>query len=53
MTGAIFLAGIFLILAGLWNRDQERLALILAAVGGILVVIAGILAIPALMPPAG
>lgn len=44
--GITLLAGAGLLLAGLWNRDRERLALALFLVGAILVVIAGVLAVP-------
>lgn len=46
-----FLVGVALVFAGLWNRDRERLALILAGIGAILIVMAGILAIPTLTNP--
>ncbi len=51
MPGILLLVGVILLLAGLWNRDRERLALILAAIGAILIVAAGIVAIPTLMTP--
>jgi uncharacterized membrane protein YiaA len=51
MSGIALLAGTALILAGLWNRDRERLALGLFVAGAILVVLAGVLAIPALTAP--
>ncbi len=51
MAGYLLGAGAVLLLAGLWNRDRERLALILAAAGAILIVTAGIVAIPTLTAP--
>jgi uncharacterized membrane protein YiaA len=51
MSGIALLAGTALILAGLWNRDRERLALGLFVAGAVLVVAAGVLAVPALTAP--
>lgn len=43
MNLILFAAGVALILAGLWNRDEERLALGLFAAGAVLVLAAGLL----------
>jgi hypothetical protein len=47
-AGIALLAGAGLLLAGLWNRDRERLAIALFAAGAVLVVLAGVLAVPGL-----
>jgi hypothetical protein len=46
MGGIVLLAGTALILAGLWHRDRERLALVLFVAGALLVVVAGLLVVP-------
>lgn len=51
MSGIALLAGTALILAGLWNRDRERLSVVLFLVGALLVVAAGVLAAPGLLSP--
>jgi uncharacterized membrane protein YiaA len=51
MSGIALLAGTALILAGLWNRDRERVALGLFIAGAVLVVMAGVFAIPTLAAP--
>jgi uncharacterized membrane protein YiaA len=51
VAGLALLAGSVLILAGLWNRDRERLAMGLFAVGALLVVLAGVLATAGLTGP--
>jgi hypothetical protein len=45
-AGIALVAGAVLLLAGLWNRDRERLAVALFAAGAVLVVLAGVLAAP-------
>lgn len=50
MTAILFVAGVIFILAGLWNRDEERLALGLFAVGALLVLVAGALLLHAFDP---
>jgi hypothetical protein len=47
---ASLITGTALILAGLWNRDRERLAVGLFAAGAVLVVLTGILALQAGVP---
>jgi hypothetical protein len=51
MSGIALLAGTALILAGLWHRDRERLALGLFVAGAVLVVLAGVIALPTIMAP--
>ena len=50
MTAILFAAGVLFILAGLWNRDEERLALGLFGVGALLVLVAGALVLHSLDP---
>jgi hypothetical protein len=45
------MAGTALILSGLWHRDRERLALGLFVAGAVLVVLAGVIALPTIMAP--
>jgi hypothetical protein len=47
-AGIALVSGALLLLAGLWNRDRERLAVALFAAGAVLVVLAGVLAAPGL-----
>jgi uncharacterized membrane protein YiaA len=51
MSGIALLAGTALILAGLWHRDRERVALGLFMAGAVLVVLAGVIALPTIMAP--
>lgn len=49
MSGIALLAGTALILAGLWHRDRERLAIMLFVAGALLVIGAGVLAAPGIL----
>jgi len=49
MSGILLLAGTVLILTGLWHRDRERLSMGLFVIGAVLVVSAGVVAVPGLM----
>jgi hypothetical protein len=51
MSGVALMAGTALILSGLWHRDRERLALGLFVAGAVLVVLAGVIALPTIMAP--
>jgi hypothetical protein len=51
MSGIALVAGTALILGGLWHRDRERLALGLFIAGAVLVVLAGVFALPTLAAP--
>jgi uncharacterized membrane protein YiaA len=45
VSGIALVVGTVFILAGLWNRDRERLALSLFIIGAMLVIAAGVLAV--------
>lgn len=52
MAAIALVVGTALLLAGLWNRDRERLSIGLFVAGAILVVLAGLLFVPSIVEPA-